>query len=380
VRARLAWGALALTIAAALAFAIPLALLTGQHARDRALAQAGVTASTVQAYLALAEDRPALQAALAAADPDGRVTIHLPDGTRLGRQSTMDAVEVRAAAGSRIVPNGDDLRYLQPGGEAVIEVLVPSAELTDGVAAAWWTIALFVALLVGGSVALADRLGVRVLAEVEALSQLLRDRADTEREHAADLSHRLRTPLTALQLDADALPPGPYAERMRDAISALDAEIDAIIAGARRTTAQRAEEETDVVDVLADRLAFWAVLAEDHGRPWVVVGQEHELRVRVPRADVIAAVDALLGNVFRHTPEGAGFRVTVSPRTLVVEDEGPGIDDPQAALTRGASGAGSSGLGLDIVQRVAAQAGGSIHLDHGALGGARVTVTFAPAG
>jgi signal transduction histidine kinase len=244
------------------------------------------------------------------------------------------------------------------------------------VAAVWWTITVFGLLLVGGSVLLADRLGVRVLAEVEELSQLLRDRADTEREHAADLSHRLRTPLTALQLDADALPPSPYASRMRDAIAALDAEIDAIIAGARRTTAQRAQEETDVVDVLADRLAFWAVLAEDHGRRWEVVGQEHDLRVRVPRADVIAAVDALLGNVFRHTPEGAGFRVTVSPSTLVVEDEGPGIDDPQAAFLRGSSSAGSSGLGLDIVQRVAVQAGGSVLLDHGDLGGARVTVTF----
>ena len=77
----------------------------------------------------------------------------------------------------------------------------------------------------------------------------------------------------------------------------------------------------------------------------------------VPRSDLAAAADALIGNIFKHTPEGTGFAVTLhrgEEMVLVfVADAGPGIADPGAALRRGSSGAGSTGLGLDIARRVA---------------------------
>ena len=94
----------------------------------------------------------------------------------------------------------------------------------------------------------------------------------------------------------------------------------------------------------------------------------------LPRSELILAVDALLGNVFAHTPEGVAFRVTVSEAGLLVDDAGPGISDPGAAVQRGVSGAGSSGLGLDIVRRVAEAAGGRLMIDRGPLGGARIAM------
>ncbi|HEX6684944.1 MAG TPA: HAMP domain-containing sensor histidine kinase [Candidatus Limnocylindrales bacterium] len=226
----------------------------------------------------------------------------------------------------------------------------------------WLTMGGIAILLIAGSVIAADRLGVRALHAL-----------DAEREVAADLSHRLRTPLAALRLDTDALPPGPVADRMRQAVDALDTEIDAIILDARSSAAVRATETTDLVEVLADRMAFWAVLAEDHGRHWGVRGTEHPIYLKVPRADLIAAVDAVLGNVFEHTPQGTPFRVTLSPGALVVEDGGAGIADTAAALRRGA---GHSGLGLDIVARIARGIGGSVTIDRSPeLGGARIIMT-----
>ncbi len=232
---------------------------------------------------------------------------------------------------------------------------------------AWLAMGGIAILLISGSVIAADRLGVRTLRAL-----------DAEREVAADLSHRLRTPLTALRLDADALPAGPVANRIRQAVDALDTEIDAIILSARSSSRARASEQTDLVDVLADRLAFWAVLAEDHGRAWAVSGADQPVYLRVPRADVIAAVDALLGNVFEHTPQGTPFRVTVSPTELVVEDGGRGIADAASAMRRGVSSEGSTGLGLDIVARIARTVGGRVHIDRSELGGARVTMALTP--
>jgi signal transduction histidine kinase len=92
----------------------------------------------------------------------------------------------------------------------------------------------------------------------------------------------------------------------------------------------------------------------------------------MPASEVILVVDALLGNVFSHTPDGTAFRVSVSASGLLVDDAGPGIPDPQRAVTRGFSGAGSTGLGLDIVRRAAETVRGQLVIERSPLGGARI--------
>jgi signal transduction histidine kinase len=266
--------------------------------------------------------------------------------------------------------------------------------------------------LVAGSVVVADRLGARVvraarhlagvtrrlgrddlaarvvpagppeLAEVGRSFNAMADRMvgllRAERELAADLSHRLRTPLTALRLELETADEWVDLDRLRQAVSILSEEVDGIIRSTREPVSARTAEHCDLTDVLADRLSFWSVLAEDHGRPWTVLGSSAPLWVPVRRADAEAAIDALVGNVFHHTPEGTAFRAGVVATTLVIEDDGPGIGDPDGALRRGASSAGSTGLGLDIVQRLAAAAGGAVVVGRSEQGGARIEVRFRP--
>ena len=69
------------------------------------------------------------------------------------------------------------------------------------------------------------------------------------------------------------------------------------------------------------------------------------------------------------------FRFRWYNNPLVVEDGGPGIADAATALRRGA---GSSGLGLDIVARVARLIGGGVAIDRSDMGGARITMILAP--
>ena len=63
---------------------------------------------------------------------------------------------------------------------------------------------------------------------------------------------------------------------------------------------------------------------------------------------------------------------------LAICDAGPGIADPASAVRRGVSGAGSTGLGLDIAQRSAHSAGGRLEITRGPLGGARVALLLTP--
>ncbi|MGW7556160.1 ATP-binding protein, partial [Streptomyces rimosus] len=139
----------------------------------------------------------------------------------------------------------------------------------------------------------------------------------------------------------------------------------------------------DAAEVIRERMDFWSALAEDEGRTVRVAGADRPVRVPVARSDLAAALDAMLGNVFRHTPEGTAFAVDVHNAEdaviVLVSDAGPGIADPDAALRRGHGdgGDGSTGLGLDIVRRLAESTGGDVRLGRSVLGGTEVRVWLA---
>jgi signal transduction histidine kinase len=409
--------ALAITSMIALAFLVPLSLLIREIVHERALADARLQASAMVAVLAVTTDRSDLTQAAASTEAggDGRLAVYPPGGVPIGtphvRSTDVDSIAQSRTSAVRAAPGG--VSYLQPvavrGGRiAVVEVFVPNGALTHGVVAAWAALAGVAVTLVAGSVAVADRLGARMVRSTRSLARAARrlghddlavrvvpggppevaevgrafnamaDRMvgllRSERELAADLSHRLRTPLTALRLELETADAWVDVDKLRQAVAILSGEVDAIIRATREPPSGRPAEHCDLTDVLADRLAFWSVLAEDHGRPWTVIGDIEPFYVPVRRADAEAAIDALLGNVFHHTPEGTAFRAGIVGTSLVVEDDGLGIANPELALRRGASFGGSTGLGLDIAQRFAEEAGGALVVGRSAAGGARIEV------
>ncbi|MFD1545370.1 sensor histidine kinase [Nonomuraea guangzhouensis] len=407
----------AVTSMVALAFLVPLGLIVKETARSKAVAGAERQASALVPVLALTTRTEDLAHAMARTDAGrrGLLAIHVKGGPTAGTSRAPAADVARAAAQTRAgtveLPAGQVLlRPVALDGDrgAVIEVFVPADDLNRGVGTSWAVLTGVAVVLVLGSVLVGDRLGARVVRSARRLGSAttalgagdLRERIHpegppelvaaatafnamanqvthllaAERELAADLSHRLRTPLTALRLSLDQL--GTQAEPSRQALARLEGEVDTIISAARRPS--RADRACDAAQVLRDRLTFWSALAEDQQRPWQLIGATLPVRVPVPAAELTAAVDALLGNVFRHTAEGTAFSVSLHEGKdtvgILISDAGPGIADPEAALERGTSGAGSTGLGLDIARRLAESSGGSLRLDRSSLGGAQVQV------
>ncbi|MGI5455088.1 sensor histidine kinase [Streptomyces sp. CA-249302] len=420
----------AVTAMVVVAFAVPLGLVIKEMARDRAFSNAEREAAAVAPALSITTERDQLERVVASAGSDSGMAVHIPAA---GDQQAVDIGKQRAAgkdiatvrrlgrASTTKVSGGATL--LQPvalssGAIAVVEVYVPESEVSNGVGTAWAVLAGVGLALIVGSVAVADRLGVRMVQPAQRLVEgahelgegklgsrvpeegptelrlaavAFNSMADqvvqllaNERELAADLSHRLRTPLTVLRLNAASLGDGPAAEQTRAAVAQLEREVDTIIRTARdakpQTAAAGPGAGCDAAEVVRERMGFWSALAEDEGRKWRVAGADRPVRIPVARADLGAALDALLGNVFRHTAEGTAFAVDLhngeDAVIVLVSDAGPGIADPEAAMARGrgSGSAGSTGLGLDIVRRLAEETGGDVRIGSSVLGGTEVRI------
>ncbi|MFI6599296.1 ATP-binding protein [Nonomuraea sp. NPDC050536] len=405
---------------ALVAFLIPLALLAQTLAADRATADALVRAQSL-VPLVSADSPESLRLAVQQANSEngGPLTIFLPGGTAVGAPAAeSDAVKLaftgrsltaQAAGGREIVVSVQG----RTAGTAVIRTFVSDADLTRGVGRAWLILGLIGVGLLAIALVVADRLGrsqVRLIAGLAGVSHQLAAgdltaRAPTEgphelrevagalnhladrirvllaeeREAVADLSHQLRTPLTTLRLETDALPSSEQAERVGTAVESMERMVTQVIKEARRSRHDR-PGRSDATAIVAERVEHWAMLARDQDRPVRTDLPHAPLPVSLSDEALTTCVDALLENVFAHTPEGTAFRVELRPgqdggAVLTVSDEGPGYAHADPAA-RGISGGSSTGLGLDIVRRAAERSGGSLTLAASPSGGARAVAVF----
>ncbi|VAW06362.1 Two-component system sensor histidine kinase [hydrothermal vent metagenome] len=433
MRKRLALLSLAVASLVVVAFLVPVAVLIRNQAQTRALSAAERDAQSVAAALAVSgvtdpsgEITPSLARTVLAAfgNPEG-LSIIFSESEIVGADVVWSAnIEQaqRPAAFTAKTEGGAEvlvgvLLPDTPGGEhsIVVRAFVADAELAAGVPVAWAMLIGLGIFLVGVAMFAADRLGrsivrpvielsdaahrlgdgdldVRVvpdgpdeIAEVGEAFNTLAGRLDAllvaERESVADLSHRLRTPLTALRLQAEMLSDPMESAQLKADIDDLERAVDELIQTARsRSVAGSPVETVDLGEVVRHRSGFWRVLAEEQNRSTTARVESGDHPVALPRSDLGALIDVLIENVFAHTPEGAGYRIVVRAHgegghSLTISDDGDGFAD-LGVMQRGRSGAGGTGLGLDIVVRTAERTGGGIRIGTSATGGAEIEVVF----
>ncbi len=411
MRRRLSWLVIATTSTVVVSFVIPLCLLVRNLAEERAVSLVDQEARSIATMVATFNGRLQKAADRVAAIDDRAIPstgVLRSDGLTLGDAADMaedpEVAAIASTTGSQQYIDERGARVLvsfyvsDADGVAqsiVVRSRVSEADLRRGVYNAWAGIVGLGALLLALALWLASGLGRRIsepllqvaaaahqlregdlsarapirgTEETQELARALNGLADRtvellEKERAAvgDLSHRLRTPVTALRLDAEAVSDRDLALRLQEHIAALQVTIDTIVADARRPVRSDLPAGCDAAETVRQRVAFWAVLAEDQDRPLRVAIPGWPVQVRVAEEDLADVVDVLIDNVFAHTPEGTAFEVSLTAlagqASLVVADEGSGL-----VGTAPGDRPGSTGLGLDIVRRTAVDSGGRLHI------------------
>jgi len=407
MRRRISLLVAATTSAVIIAFLIPLGMLVRTLAQDRAVAGASQEAQAVATLVAGVSDEAQLKDLVGLIDQRSQraTSILLPDGSLIGtvRQPVYAETVRRARAGAAFTLVGDDgaqvvVPVVTERGTVVVRTAVSSGELQQGGAD---QLGRRISAPVSELAAVAHRLrageldaravprGPGETLELGTALNLLAERIGelltAEREAVADLSHRLRTPVTALRLDAEAVTEPELADRLRTHIGHLERTVDAVVKDARRPVRNTLGRSCDAAGVVRDRAAFWSALAVDQGRALTVSIPSSPILAAIDVNDLVDVVDALVDNVFAHTPDGTAFAVSLTandPTTndpglvrLEVSDSGPGAADP-GVVARGHSTADSTGLGLDIVRRAAIASGGDLLVATSASGGMLAVVTF----
>ncbi len=218
---------------------------------------------------------------------------------------------------------------------------------------------------------------------------------DEQRAFAADASHQLRTPLTALRLklerarDLVASDPDGAEERLAAAERETDrlvTIVEGLLALGRAGAPTVRPVPVDLAAAARARVEQWDPLAAESAVTLRVEGPDRVGVLAIPTA-VEQIIDNLLDNALAVSPEGSVLRVVITggERPLVsVIDAGPGMSDDELARAfdrfwRGSSTTPGSGLGLAIVAELARASGAEVTLRRGDPRGLVATVAFAPA-
>ncbi|MGI9599257.1 MAG: sensor histidine kinase [Acidimicrobiales bacterium] len=210
--------------------------------------------------------------------------------------------------------------------------------------------------------------------------------ADSDRRRfVSDASHELRTPLMVLSADAEyALDHGGDTTKLAESVLSqsdrLSTLVDDLLTLASIDEGQTATAEVRTVGEILAEVADGLLSAD-----------LDPVALSVPIADVTRSIANIVANAKRHARSRVEVGLTTAEgwAVITVDDDGPGIPADQRVDifkrfyrpdTGRARVDGGAGLGLAIARAELTQAGGTVAVDDGPLGGARFSITVPIAG
>jgi signal transduction histidine kinase len=207
-----------------------------------------------------------------------------------------------------------------------------------------------------------------------------------QRDFTADAAHELRTPLSILRTRLDTLEDQQVGQALRKDVDGMAhiisqlldiAELDSFVIDPL--------EKADLRSVTAEVAEFVAPLALTQGKDVALLGETEPVWVKGNPEMLSRAIRNLAENAINHTAPGTTVEFFIDDDgTVSVLDHGPGVAEDERNLIfqrfwrRDRRKAGSTGLGLSIVQRIAELHSATITLENRRPAGARFSLKFTP--
>ncbi|WP_267246359.1 ATP-binding protein [Streptomyces sp. PR69] len=212
-----------------------------------------------------------------------------------------------------------------------------------------------------------DRVADVLDASAERIARML----TAERRLAADASHQLRTPLTALSMRLEEITVTDDLATVKEEASVALSQVERLTDVVERLLTNSRDPRTgsavvfDLDEVVKQQLEEWRPVCRSAGRAIVCSGKQGLQAVGTPGA-VAQVLAALIENSLMHGGGTVAVRTRVTGNQAVIEvtDEGPGVSAELGAriFERAISGRNSTGIGLAVARDLAEADGGRLEL------------------
>lgn len=212
-----------------------------------------------------------------------------------------------------------------------------------------------------------DRVADVLDASAERIARML----TAERRLAADASHQLRTPLTALSMRLEEVAMADDLHTVREEATIALTQVERLTDVVERLLTNSRDPRSgsaiafDLDEVIKQQIEEWRPAYRSAGRAIVHSGKQGMRAVGTPGA-VAQVLAALIENSLMHGGGTVALRTRVTGNQSVIEvtDEGPGVPADLGAriFERAVSGRSSTGIGLAVARDLAEADGGRLEL------------------
>ncbi|MFE5488267.1 ATP-binding protein [Streptomyces sp. NPDC056527] len=212
-----------------------------------------------------------------------------------------------------------------------------------------------------------DRVADVLDASAERIARML----TAERRLAADASHQLRTPLTALSMRLEEVAVADDLDTVKEEATIALTQVERLTDVVERLLTNSRDPRTgsaiafDLDEVVKQQIEEWRPAYRSAGRAIVHSGKQGMRAVGTPGA-VAQVLAALIENSLMHGGGTVALRTRVTGNQSVIEvtDEGPGVPADLGAriFERTISGRNSTGIGLAVARDLAEADGGRLEL------------------
>ncbi|WP_030754844.1 ATP-binding protein [Streptomyces griseus] len=212
-----------------------------------------------------------------------------------------------------------------------------------------------------------DRVADVLDASAERIARML----TAERRLAADASHQLRTPLTALSMRLEEVALADDLDTVKEEATIALTQVERLTDVVERLLTNSRDPRSgsavafDLDEVVKQQLEEWRPAYRSAGRAIVHSGKQGMRAIGTPGA-VAQVLAALIENSLMHGGGTVALRTRVTGNQSVIEvtDEGPGVPADLGAriFERAVSGRSSTGIGLAVARDLAEADGGRLEL------------------